>query len=53
MIGDSIRAVIDLLKLRKDEKKLDLEIDKLQREKAAAARASSEPTIMIASLDDI
>ena len=48
MFGDTMRAIIDLLKLRKDEKKLDLEIEKLQRDKR-----KEESAIQIAGLDDV
>jgi hypothetical protein len=37
MIIDALKSIIDLLKLRKDAKKTDLEIDKLKREKRISA----------------
>ncbi len=48
MFNSTIRSIIDLLKLKKDVKKTDLEIDKLSDEKKA--RTSN---IHIASFDDI
>ncbi len=48
MINEAIRAIIDLLKLKKDAKKTDLEIEKLDRE-----RKKAQSLIEIASLDDI
>ena len=36
MFGDAIKSIIDLLKLRKDVKKTDLEIEKLKREEKSA-----------------
>lgn len=48
MLNQAIRSIIDLLKLKKDARKTDLEIDKLEREKR-----SSESMIHIASNEDI
>ncbi|MDJ0721009.1 MAG: hypothetical protein QNJ04_05245 [Desulfobacterales bacterium] len=48
MIDDAIRSIIDLLKLKKDVKKTDLEIDRLKREKN-----ESESLIKVASENDI
>ena len=48
MINEAIRAVIDLLRLRKDAKKTDLEIDKLDREKK-----KEQSVLHIATLDDV
>ena len=36
MFSEAIKAIIDLLKIQKEAKKTDLEIDKLKREKAAS-----------------
>lgn len=48
MINEAIQAILSLLKLRKDAKKTDLEIEKLEAEKKQKASL-----IQIASLDDI
>ena len=48
MFNNAIRSIIDLLKLRKDVKKTDLEIEKLEREQKIA-----ESMIKLASFEDI
>jgi hypothetical protein len=48
IVNAAMKSVIDLLKLKKDVKKTDLEISKLEREKKQA-----ESFIQLASLDDI
>lgn len=48
MFNEALKAIIDLLKLRKDAKKADLEIAKLERE-----QKSSGSLIQRASFDDI
>ena len=48
MINNALKAIIDLLKLRKDVKKTDLEINKLEREQKKA-----ESIIQHASFEDI
>jgi hypothetical protein len=47
-LNTALRSIIDLLKLDKDVKRTDLEIDKLAREKRNA-----ESLIQIASVDEI
>jgi hypothetical protein len=48
VINEAIRTIIDLLKLQKEAKKTDLEIERLEREKAKA-----KSLIEIASFEDI
>ena len=48
MFNDAIRSIIDLLRIKKDVKKTDLEIEKLSREKN-----KSEALIKVASEEDI
>jgi predicted nucleic acid binding AN1-type Zn finger protein len=48
MFNDAIRSIIDLLRIKKDVKKTDLEIDKLSREKN-----QSEALVKVASEEDI
>lgn len=48
MIGDALRGIIDLLKIQKDARKADLEIEKLEREKAEA-----KSVIQIASFAEV
>lgn len=48
MILDSIKAIIDLLKIKKDSKKVDLEIAKLKREEN-----KDNSLIQIASFEDV
>lgn len=48
MINEALSAIINLLKLKKDVKKTDLEIEKLERE-----RKKEKSMINIASFDDI
>lgn len=48
MINEALAAIVNLLKLKKDAKKTDLEIEKLERE-----RKKEKSTLNIASFDDI
>ena len=48
MFNTAIRSIIDLLKLRKDTKKTDLEIEKLERE-----RKKADSRIELASFKDV
>jgi hypothetical protein len=48
MFNTAIKSIIDLLKLRKDVKKTDLEIEKLKRE-----QKNAESMIKIASFEEI
>jgi hypothetical protein len=48
MFNSVIKSIIDLLKLRKDAKKTDLEIEKLERE-----RKKAESRIELASFEDV
>jgi hypothetical protein len=48
MFGQALKAIIDLLRLRKDVKKTDLEILKLEKEQKKA-----ESSIQLASFEDI
>jgi hypothetical protein len=48
MINEALSAIINLLKLKKDVKKTDLEIDKLERE-----QKKEKSTIHVASFEDI
>lgn len=48
MWNSAIRAIIDLLKIRKDVQKTDLEIGKLKRDQAEASRI-----IRVATFDEV
>ena len=48
MINEALSAIINLLKLKKDVKKTDLEIERLERE-----QKKEKSTIQIASFDEI
>ena len=48
MFNTAIRNIIDLLKIKKDAKKTDLDIDKLERDKK-----KEEARIQLASFEDV